>query len=217
MKKTAKRRSRRKRCLLLLAGLLVLEGCGGIEPEKRAFPLAVSVDVEEGEFLVSYAMANLPLMTGQSKDQEESGEEQNTGSTFRGKTFDEIRKQYEDSQEYELDLGHVKALVLGETLLQDQRWREELFEEIEKSPVLGKNLYLFRTQTPSEVMEQNGKEKDSIGDFLAGFYENRSGNRNRIPVTLEDFFYVWSNEGRVPELPELVCRDGQIFLCGEEE
>ena len=197
---------------VLAAGVLFLNGCAGVGPEKRAFPLALSVDAEEGEYVVIYAMADLSLMTGQGKDQGESGESQNTGSVFRGQSFEEIQEQYDSSQEYMLDLGHVQALILGDGLLQDEEKRQELFEEIGGSTVIGRNLYLFRTEKPELVMEQNGKEKDSVGEFLAGFYENQPGRTEHRPVTLEDFFYEWSNDGTVPELPRLVCREGQIFL-----
>ena len=87
-----------------------------------------------------------------------------------------------------------------------------MFREIEKSPVLGKNLYLFRAAKPEQIMAQNGKEKDSVGEFLAGFYENQKDGERRTPVTLEDFFYQWSNRGEIPRLPVLECEDGQIFL-----
>ncbi len=213
MKKRMKNRKRDKKYAVLpLAVLLLLWGCGGTEPEKRAFPLAVSVDAEGDDFLVTYAMADLPLMTGQGKDPGGSGEEQDTGSRFRGQDFQEIRQKYRDSQEYLLDLGHVKALILGDSLLENREKREELFREIEKSPVLGKNLYLFRAAKPEQIMAQNGKEKDSVGEFLAGFYENQKDGERRTPVTLEDFFYQWSNRGEIPRLPVLECEDGQIFL-----
>lgn len=213
---SGRKKKSKKYVLCLLGSLVLLAGCGGTEPEKRAYPLAVSVDLEEGQYVVAYAMANLPLMTGQNKDQEEGGEEQNMGSVFRGNSFGEIRQKYEASQEYMLDLGHVKALILGETLLADPGRREELMEEIGKSMVLGKNLYLFRTASTEEVMEQNGKEKDSIGEFLAGFYENRTAEERR-PVTLEDFFYTWANTEEIRELPELLCAEGQIYLTGLSE
>lgn len=206
------RKKRTEWLTALLGCLLFLGGCAGVEPEKRAFPLAISVDVGQGNYVVSYAMADLPLMTGQGKDQGEAGETQNTGTSFTGQNFREIREKYDSSQEYMLDLGHVQALILGEALLADPEKRQELFEEIGNSPVIGRNLYLFQTQDPDLVMEQNGKEKDSVGEFLAGFYENQPGRKRRKPVTLEDFFYEWSNQGTVPELPVLECRQGQIFL-----
>ncbi len=218
MKKKKQRTGKKnKRPVFWLLFLLLLWGCGGVEPEKRAFPLAISVDTAGKDFLVSYAMADLSLMTGQGKDQAESGEEQNTGSSFRGEDFQAIRRKYRDSQEYVLDLGHVKALILGDSLLEDREKSRELFREIQESSVLSKNLYLFRTREPEKVMEQNGREKDSIGAFLASFYENPEEGRKRKPVTLEDFFYQWSNQGQVPELPRLVCREGQIFLQESNE
>ncbi|RHV90071.1 hypothetical protein DXA96_07605 [Lachnospiraceae bacterium OF09-33XD] len=61
-------RRRLSECAALCAAALFLWGCAGVEPEKRAYPLAVSVDYINGEYEVVYGMANLPADTGQGKD-----------------------------------------------------------------------------------------------------------------------------------------------------
>ena len=45
--------------------ILSCTGCAGIEPEKRMYPLAMGVDVSEGEYILTYAMPDLPRATGQ--------------------------------------------------------------------------------------------------------------------------------------------------------
>ena len=57
-------KKRRKKTASAVAVLMVFilscTGCAGIEPEKRMYPLAMGVDVSEGEYILTYAMPDLP-------------------------------------------------------------------------------------------------------------------------------------------------------------
>ena len=44
-----------------------LSGCQIIEPEKRAFPLVVGIDWQQGEYRIYLGMAQLAVSTGQGK------------------------------------------------------------------------------------------------------------------------------------------------------
>ena len=89
-------------CILLFCVVFQLCGCSGIEPEKRRYPLAMGVDWADGQFQVYYAMPDLPASTGQDK-KEEGGD--TSVLSFQGKSFREIQKQYEWSQDKYLDMG----------------------------------------------------------------------------------------------------------------
>ena len=64
---------------LALGSMIFLSSCGAVEPEKRLYPLAVAFDYvsEEatagGKWRVWYAPANLAVVTGQGKDEQEEG------------------------------------------------------------------------------------------------------------------------------------------------
>lgn len=53
--------------------ILSCTGCAGIEPE-RMYPLAMGVDVSEGEYILTYAMPDLPRATGQGKEEEDGNQ-----------------------------------------------------------------------------------------------------------------------------------------------
>ena len=205
-------RRRLSECAALCAAALFLWGCAGVEPEKRAYPLAVSVDYINGEYEVVYGMANLPADTGQGKDPQAGGAEQNAGTVFRGKDLKEIQKLYDASQEYDLDLGHVQAVVLGKRLLSSEDASSYIFQYMEDNTVLGKSAYLFQTEDPDALMKLNGTTVDSLGDYLTGLYENRTGIQTERPLTLENFLYTWNNYDELPAIPEILVRDGQIIL-----
>ena len=62
---------------------------------KRMYPLAMGVDVSEGEYILTYVMPDLPRATGQGKEEEDG----NQTLQVRGKSFEEIKSRYERSQE----------------------------------------------------------------------------------------------------------------------
>ena len=56
--------------MLAVCLAVLMCGCSGVDPEKRLYPLVMSVDYKNSQYLVSYGMASLPEATGQDKPQE---------------------------------------------------------------------------------------------------------------------------------------------------
>ena len=54
-----------RRIISLTAFALFFGGCGGIEPEKRDYPLSLAWDYQEGSYTLIYGMAELSEMTEQ--------------------------------------------------------------------------------------------------------------------------------------------------------
>ncbi|MCI5649534.1 MAG: hypothetical protein ACI4EG_08920 [Fusicatenibacter sp.] len=199
-------------CLLLV---LIFGGCGGVEPEKKAYPLAVSFDFREGMYEVIYGMADLPVLTGQGKSGEGTGEEESSGgegTCFRAESLEKIGELYDLSQEYQLDLGHVQAVIFGEQLLLEQNQMEEVLKYLEQNRDLGGQALVFMTGDPKKLMVLNGSGEDSVGKYLNGLYENRE-TKEREPVTLADLYYEWYNYGTLPGLPEVIVWGEQIRLA----
>lgn len=210
-----KKRIRMPAAVLMGSLLLTLTGCGGVGPEERAYPLTVLIDrVPEG-YQVIYDMADLSAMTGQDKQGDGGENGGDTGNSYTAAELSQIRELYDACSQYELDTGHIKAVIFGETLLGDPEAVRAVMEWLEEDSNLGRNALVFRAQQPSAIMEQRGKLGDSIGVFLTGIYENRE-NKTRQPVTLDDVFYTWYNRGTVPEMP-LVLPTDKGLECQETE
>ncbi|MDD7739855.1 MAG: hypothetical protein SOT28_08350 [Fusicatenibacter sp.] len=208
-------RGKRKKigCLSLVL-VLILTGCGGVEPEKKAYPLAVSYDYYDGKYEVIYGMADLPVLTGQEKSGEGTGREESSGgegSCFRAGSLEEIRTVYDFTQEYQLDLGHVQAVIFGKRLLSVEKQMEKVLTELEQNRELQGQVFVFAAEEPKKLMALNGSSEDSVGNYLTGLYENRE-TREKEPVTLSDLFYEWYNLGTLPELPEIDVAGEQIRL-----
>ena len=53
---------------------------------------------------------------------------------------------------------------------------------------------------PEDIMEQNGKQVESVGEYLCGIYDNRV--KRKEAVTLADLCYAWENERSILWIPK---------------
>ena len=163
---------------IAMAAMLLLTGCGGVEPEKRAYPLAVSFDLTKDRLRVIYAMANLAVSTGQGKGKEDTGGQQTL--RLSGENMEEIMEKYNRTQEYYLDLGHLQAVILGENLLKDQEAYDYILDYLGKKSGSRRDGGIVSQRRSEEVMKLNGGEMESLGTYLTGIYENRpAGKKDR--------------------------------------
>ena len=198
----------RKKAAALGSVLLVLilgcTGCAGMEPEKRMYPLAMGIDIIDGEYVITYGMPDLPKATGQGKEEEDG----NSALTIRGSSFAEIEKQYERSQEKYLDIGHLQILVFGRNLAESGRWREFL-AYLKEEPLAGENIYVFENSDPQQLLLWD-KGGTSVGEYITGLMENRTSGKEKNGVTLRQVYYQWYQNDTLKTLP-------QITLTGADE
>lgn len=211
--KKKKRVSAGMLCFLLTI-FVTFSGCGGVEPEKRNYPLAMGVDFSEDMFTVTYGMADLPEATGQDKPEE--GEDANV-ITLRGKDFQEIGELYNRSQEKYLDLGHLEILVLGEGMMEeneagDHQGYKKFMTYIKEQPFIGENIYVFQTENPEALVGWKNQQGTSLGEYVTGIMENRNHGQKEKGVTLREVYYQDAKREKVPELPEIVMGEGELEI-----
>ena len=142
-------------------------------------------------------MPDLSQSTGQGKEEE-------NGSagvlSVSGADFDQIGDMYNHSQEKFLDMGHLQVLILGDTIIQNGKWREVL-DYIKQEPFTGEDLYVFRADNAKAVLSWSGEGNSSVGEYITGLVENRMKDQKISVVTLRDVFYEKYKSGNLPELP----------------
>lgn len=198
-----KKKIRKTTIVAFLVCILTLNGCAGIEPEKRMYPLALGTERSETGWKFIYGMPELPSAEGQEK--EETG---NSALSVEGEDFTAIEKIYNQSQEKYLDMGHLQVLILQNSLLQSEKWKE-LLEYLEKEPLIGENVYVFRTETPEQIIQWN-KAGTSIGEYVPGILENRIPEQEKNGVTLRQVYHQWYKNGTLINLPEIILQNGEI-------
>lgn len=190
---------------------LALTGCQIVEPEKRAYPLVVGLDWQEGQYQVYLGMAQLASSTGQGK---EGGEEQQGTGTgallLEGDSQEAIQKLYDSTRELYLDPGHIQSVIFGKGLLENQERLSRVLERMETNTSMGNSAYVFATEDVGVVLGENGTAVESLGQFLSGIYENRT--RYEKPVTLAGIYRDRHNQGTIPELPRIRVQEEQIYV-----
>lgn len=190
---------------------LALTGCQIVEPEKRAYPLVVGLDWQEGQYQVYLGMAQLSSSTGQGK---EGGEEQQGTGTgallLEGDSQEAIQKLYDSTRELYLDPGHIQSVIFGKGLLENPERLSGVLERMETNTSMGSSAYVFAAEDVGAVLGENGTAVESLGQFLSGIYENRT--RYEKPVTLAGIYRDRHNQGTIPELPRIRVQEEQIYV-----
>lgn len=196
-------RGKRKKGMIL-AGILclllpLLASCG-VSLEKRVFPLSMSADYKDGHYRIIYGIPQLSQVTGQNK---ESSQGQEEAVEYQGKTPEDAQENFNRNQENYLDLGHIKALILGESLLENSGALQEFLGFLEEKPSVSGNIYVFSCKDNQELMSVERQEGDSVGNYLTGILENTQEGKPEDAVTLQDLYNAWHRGEEMPELLEV--------------
>lgn len=183
--------------MLGVLAAVFLGGCQGVEPENRAYPMAMAVEAAEKGYQVILGMPDMQSATGQDKQAEGSSQ---SVLILEGETFQDIRNLYDRTQEKYLDLGHLKALIFGEKLIEEKKWSDTL-RFLKEESFVGEDIYVFKTEDIEKLMERNGDQGISAGEYLTGIYENRPKHKARKGVTLKEVYHNWYRFGDLPVLP----------------
>ena len=161
---------------LLTMALLGLSGCG-VSLEDRVFPMSMGADYENGHYRIVYGIPQLSKVTGQDKEETQSGEEQ--ALVYEGLTPQDALERFDENQENYLDMGHMKAIILGEHIMENRDALTGFLGFLEDNPAVAGNIYVFVTEDMEELMRLDGQGVDSVGDYLTGILENTMDQKER--------------------------------------
>lgn len=185
--------------VFLAAGVLFLSGCAGVEPEKRIYPLALGVDVTNGNFVLTYGTPDMSKATGQGKKGEDEGDKV---LSIEGRSFREIEETYSRTQDKYLDLGHLQILILGEGACEKNYWTQ-VMDYLAQEPFVGENVCIFQTQNAKELVSWRSAQDATLGEYLPGLMENNPSGNPAQAVTLRDLYYARYDSGELPHLPKI--------------
>lgn len=182
----------------ILLCMLPLSGCG-VSLENRAFPLSMSADYKDGSFELIYGIPGLGEITGQGKNQEE----QPQAISYQGATPKEAEEAFNRNQKNYLDMGHMKIILLGKDLLENEDALFEFLNYLEEKPSVAGNIYVFSCEDTSGLMSFDGQGGESVGDYLTGILENNLEGKPKDAVTLQDLYNAWHRNEKIPKLLEV--------------
>ena len=185
---------------LLALVLLGMSGCG-VSLENRVFPMSMGVDYENGHYRIVYGIPQLSKVTGQDKEETQSGEEQ--ALAYEGLKPQDALERFNENQENYLDMGHMKAIILGEHIMENRDALAGFLGFLEDNPAVAGNIYVFVTEDMEALMSLDGQGVDSVGDYLTGILENTMDKKEQKAVILQDLYGAWHREEEFPKLPEV--------------
>lgn len=202
----------RKKAVLASILCIFLVGCQVVEPEKRAYPLALGLDwdFEKEQYQMYLGMVSLAASTDQGKSDGENSSGQQGFLLLEGKNQEQIMNQYDNTQDLYLDVGHVQAVILGQNLLKEEEKTRELLLDLQSEKSLGKGAYVYQTQFMQEIFAKNGKDTSSLGQYLTGIYENRL--EQSIHTNLGQVYRQIENGNVSDYLPTIQIVDEQIYV-----
>lgn len=161
--------------------IFIVTGCAPahVNIEERAYVLALGIEKEKETWKVTFFLPDHAELE------------------VTGKDFAQVKKKFQKASDKELELGHLKAMIVKKGSFTD-----ELKEEWKKEEEYAKTILVFTTQEEiGNIRKLEQKKKDSLGSFLVELSE-----RNKKEVTLGDYF-----AGR-EKVPELCIRKGILIL-----
>ena len=134
-------------------------------------------------------------ITGQGKNQEE----QPQAISYQGETPKEAEEAFNRNQKNYLDMGHIKTIILGKGLLENEKALFAVLGYLEEKPSVAGNIYVFFSEDTSGLMSFDGQGGESVGDYLTGILENNLEGKPKDAVTLQDLYNAWHRNGKNPK------------------
>ena len=153
---------------------------GARDIEDENYVLVLGIDQEEqGGYCLTYLY-------------QDATEEDKKVLSLKGENFSVIKQQYDKMAYKKLELGHIKAVLVGESLLGEEE-KEELLEELlgEDIPFL---CYVYQAESAREILEREAEEPVGLSTLL---YQGFVGEKKEERVQLVDLFEEGEEEKKV--------------------
>lgn len=233
------RRAKDGAALAILAVTVWIYGYSCVEAQDRAYALAMCVDWQTDGYKVWF-LETVPeggdgessggsggqgessgSKGGSGGGQEQSGQGSQTTSEngksaqdqeecYVGATFQETLDEFARSNEHYLDLGHVKAVVLDDSLLSNRPAAKSFFTELAALWRMDENSFVYQCEDARELARADLGDS-SLGDYLGGIYENQQ-ELTREPLKLRELLTSWENGRYDKEIPVVKLQAGRPCL-----
>lgn len=191
---------------------VTLTGCGDMtEIEDRNFIQAVGIDITPDDKISAYyVLPDLKALTEQGSD-----DPKKLLLNFKGVDYWEIEEKYSLQNNKRLDFSHLKIIVLGRSIAENEEQLEEFLSYIENKYELGRNTLVFLSETSAkDIITISGDLEGGVGDYLEKLYKINLINTGIQEVTIGNLVLA-KNEGDLAvNLPIIKAADKKAELVG---
>ncbi len=206
---------KRRAVYLACLGMFMLCGCESVELEQRSFPLAVGIDLqkteageekknqnaelEERSLIVSFDFPDLAQISEKGKTTDTA-----MGLSLEGMDMYHVEKSYENNTNRVLDYNHMKAIVLGQNMFEDQRQLRSLLLSWEQREASARNTsLLIGSESAAKILSLTDETEGSMGKYLEEMLESQKDFKQNKIATIGDLMNQWHNQDELLLIPVL--------------
>ena len=192
-----------KKQMRMVAGLMIilaalLTGCGQLEIEDRAFPLALAVTPAQQEGLYDFSFFF------EDTDTEGSSLYHKEDATVTAAGYPQAFTLFGRSQAAGLDDSHMQVILLSEQLLYDEPFLESFYQYFLKGHHFSWNTMVYlldeHSIAPEDLKESTGGR---TGTYLRDMAQSDEQEKTSGVPTLGDLYMEWNNHEKILLLPVL--------------
>ncbi len=184
-------------CLAMIIVCLLLSGCGSHELENNAFPLALGIGKEDGEFHMYAAYPNLQNL-------ETPGDALASDLYWEGTMDDLLEGTALMSRESSrnVNLNHLKVLILDRTILDGQEEKEQLVEFFREKRDAAWNSYVLLCDGDMGTIFSDEMDLNScLGIYLEDLAEGWTNLKSGTLITVGDLMSQYYNADEILLVP----------------
>lgn len=202
-----------KLCLILVITVL-FSGCWDkVEIDRRVFVSTIGVDVgkdidkerelkktKESEIFAEQSIKKLNVTYAfpDISDFSPSKGRLQGDNTFLAQTYsmEGAMSEITAKSSRNVYLEHTRLLMLSRDLIQYPNTLKEVVDYVQRHPKLSRRMYVITTEGPPEEFIKIKPEIDKhIEAYITGLMENSNRNSSILPVTLNEFLKLLSENG----------------------
>jgi len=147
--------------IVTILPLFITTGCWDKrDPEDREYMITMGVDKGEEGYIISFAPAK-------------TDEKDPKKMVCQGKTLADAIACNDSRNSRKTDLGQLKMIIFGKSILEDRELFLSLLEELERSQKISKKVTVLGTEASAGTCIEAMMERDNgTGLFLWEFYKN---------------------------------------------
>lgn len=164
-------RNKYKIGILLMCSLLLLTGCwNNVELNQRHIVLDMAIDkAENGEYSITYSIPDVAKLSGD----ESLSEEVKSALTVQSKTIAESIHEVELKIQNTVSFSHMKAILLGESLMQDPTLFKMAIESLIENREIASQTYLLAVKgEAATICKAESYQNPVVGLYVMKYFNN---------------------------------------------
>lgn len=180
-------------------------GCSATELEDRCFPMMAITDVQQEKVRFAYGFPELS-----QKDNTDIEEAKVGVPLTEGGNFAEALDRYERKLSNRTDCNHMKVLVIGQSLLSDEKRFGDTLDFLREREAFPRNIYVCVTDDIEALLAVADQLPEDEGSYIEKFLQNHESDHALKLTNLGTLLDEQINRTLKLELPLVSAKDGVI-------